>query len=108
MTNALGKQTTYYYTRVNGSQRVFQVEGHQSPNCTAANQQYQFDSRAFIRSSMDWNGNVTEYLRDSKGRELIRREAAGTHLERETRTDWHPVFNLPLLITEPGRETRFD
>lgn len=108
VTNALGKQTTYYYLRVNGVQRVFQVEGHPSPNCAAANQQYQFDSRAFIRSAMDWNGNVTEYLRDSKGRELIRREAVGTHLERETRTDWHPLFNLPLMITEPGRETLFD
>ncbi|MEP4146807.1 MAG: DUF6531 domain-containing protein [Halioglobus sp.] len=108
VTNSLGKRTTYYYTKVNGVQRVFQIEGHPSANCVAANQQYQFDSRAFIRSTTDWKGNVTEYVRDSKGRELIRREAVGSPDERETRTNWHVDFNLPLLLTEPGRETHFD
>ena len=108
VTNSLGKSTTYYYIKVNGIQRVFQVEGHPSPNCVAANQQYQFDSRAFIRSQTDWNGNVTEYVRDSKGRELMRREAVGTPEEREVHTEWHVDFNLPSLLTEPGRETHFN
>jgi YD repeat-containing protein len=74
----------------------------------AANQQYQFDSRAFIRSQTDWNGNVTEYVRDSKGRELMRREAVDTAEEREVHTEWHVDFNLPSLLTEPGRETHFN
>ncbi|MBT7718037.1 MAG: RHS repeat protein, partial [Halieaceae bacterium] len=103
VTNSLGKSTTYYYIKINGVQRVFQVEGHPSPNCVAANQQYQFDSRAFIRSQTDWNGNVTEYVRDSKGRELMRREAVDTAEEREVHTEWHVDFNLPSLLTEPGR-----
>lgn len=108
VTNSLGKSTTYYYIKINGVQRVFQVEGHPSPNCVAANQQYQFDSRAFIRSQTDWNGNVTEYVRDSKGRELMRREAVDTAEEREVHTEWHVDFNLPSLLTEPGRETHFN
>ena len=108
VTNPLGKQTTYYYTRINGVQRVYQVQGHASDNCVAANQQYGFDQLAFIRSATDWNGNVTEYLRDAKGRELIRREGVGTAEEREIRTSWHHQFNLPTVITEPGRETHFD
>ena len=108
VTNALGKSTTYYFTKVNGVQRIFQIEGHPSPNCVAANQQYQFDSRAFIRTATDWKGNVTEYVRDNRGRELIRREAAGSADERETRTIWHADFNLPSLFIEPGRETHFE
>ena len=108
VTNPLGKATTYYYTRINGVQRVFQVQGHASDNCVAANQRYGFDQRAFIRSKTDWNGNVTEYLRDANGRELVRREAVGTPQERETRTTWHPSFNLPSVIAEPGRETRYE
>ncbi|MEH6587500.1 MAG: DUF6531 domain-containing protein [Halioglobus sp.] len=107
-TNALGKQTSYHYTKVNGIQRVFRVEGHPSENCIAANQQYTFDSRAFIRSKTDWNGNVTDYVRDSKGRELVRREAVGTALERTTNTDWHSLFNLPVRIIEQGRETQYN
>jgi len=107
VTNPLGKQATYYYTRVNGVQRVFHVSGHPSANCVAANQSYQFDGNAFIRSKTDWEGNVTEYVRDNKGRELVRTEAPGTQSERTTLTDWHPQFNLPLRIIEPGRETHF-
>ena len=107
VTNPLGKQTTYYYTRVNGVQRVFHIEGHASDNCVAANRRYEYDSRAFVRSRTDWEGNRTEYLRDDRGRELIRREAVGTPVQREIRTDWHSVFNLPTRVTEPGRETLF-
>ncbi len=108
VSNPLGKQTTYYYTRINGVQRAFQVQGHASANCVAANQQYGFDQRAFIRSKTDWKGNLTEYLRDANGRELIRREAVGSPQEREIRTTWHPSFNLPTVIAEPGRETHFE
>ncbi|RLQ20832.1 RHS repeat protein [Seongchinamella sediminis] len=108
VTNPLGKETTYYYTRVNGVQRVFQVQGHASANCVAANQRYGFDQRAFIRSKTDWKGNVTEYLRDANGRELIRREGVGTPQERETRTTWHANFNLPTVIAEPGRTSHYE
>lgn len=108
VTNPLGKATTYYFTRINGVQRVFQVQGHPSANCVAASKQYQFDSRAFIKAKTDWKGNITEYLRDDKGRELTRREAAGTEQEREIHTIWHAYFNLPTLVAEPGRETHFE
>lgn len=108
VTNPLGKSTTYYYTRINGVQRVYRVAGHPSPNCVAANKQYQFDARAFIRAKTDWNGNITEYLRDEKGRQLMRREAVGTSEERVFHTHWHPLFNLPMLVTEPGRETHYE
>jgi YD repeat-containing protein len=107
VTNPLGKQTTYYYTNVNGLQRVFHIAGHASDNCVAANRGYEYDGRAFIRSQTDWEGNRTGFLRDDRGRELVRREAEGTPEQREIHTEWHTRFNLPTRISEPGRETLF-
>jgi len=107
VTNALGKNTTYHYITVNGARKVFHVSGHASANCVAANQSYGFDANAFIASKTDWKGNVTAYQRNDKGEILSRTQAQGTPQERTTVTQWHPDFNLPLKITEPGRETTF-
>lgn len=110
VTNALGKQSTYHYITVNGARKVFYVSGHASDYCVASNQQYTFDANAFIASYTDWNGNLTTFTRDEKGRELSRTEAVGTAQERRVTKQWHPDFNLPEIITEPGRRTvyRYD
>jgi len=107
VTNALGKDTSYHYITVNGARKVFLVRGHASANCVAANQSYGFNSKAFIASKTDWKGSVTAYLRNEKGQELSRTEAQGSPQERTVTTQWHSEFNLPLKITEPGRETIF-
>jgi len=107
VTNALGKDTSYHYITVNGARKVFLVRGHATANCVAANQSYGFTSKAFIASKTDWKGNVTAYLRNNKGQELSRTEAQGSTQERTVTTTWHSQFNLPLKITEPGRETIF-
>ena len=107
VTNALGKRTTYHYVRVNGARKVFYVSGHASENCVAANQRYNFDANAFIASYTDWNGNLTTFTRDNRGRELSRTEAVGTPDERQVITRWHPEFNLPEVIVAPGRSTYY-
>ena len=107
VTNALGKQTTYHYVRVNGVRKVFYVSGHASENCVAANQRYTFDANAFIASYSDWNGNLTTFSRDSKGRETERVEAAGTLQGRQISTRWHKDFNLPEVVIEPLRTTYY-
>ncbi len=106
-TNALGKSRTYYYTRVNGVRKPYYIDGLPSANCAAAFQRIGYNSSGFISSRQDWEGNTTTFTRDSQGRELIRTEAQGTPQERETRTEWHPTFNVPAKITEPGMETTF-
>ena len=107
VTNALGKATTYQYITVNGARKVFRVTGHASANCVGSNQSYGFDANAFIASRTDWEGNVTAYIRNSRGQELSRTEAVGSPQERAMSTVWHPTFNVPLKITEPGRETSY-
>ena len=107
VTNALGKATTYQYVTVNGARKVFRVTGHASANCVGSNQSYGFDANAFIASKTDWEGNVTSYMRNSRGQELSRTEAVGSPQERTISTDWHTAFNVPLKITEPGSETSY-
>lgn len=107
VTNALGKNTTYHYITVNGARKVFHVSGHASANCVAANQSYGFDNNAFVASKTDWKGNVTAFVRNDRGQALGRTEAQGSPQERVTVTQWHPTFNLPLKIIEPGKETDF-
>jgi len=67
-----------------------------------------YDTSGFLASKTDWQGNTTTYIRNAKGQELSRTEAAGTPDERTIITQWHATFNLPTKVTEPGRETTYD
>ncbi len=107
VTNPLGKKTTYHFTTIHGVRKVTQVKGHPSSNCAAANKNYSYDNNGFLASKTDWKGNTTTYVRSNKGQELSRTEAVGTPQERTITTEWHATFNLPVKITEPGRETAF-
>ncbi len=101
LTNALGKQTTYHYSDVNGVKRIASIDGEASANCAAANKGYTYDSNGFVASETDWEGNVTTYTHDSLGRELTRTEAAGTPSARTITIEWHPEFNVPTKIITP-------
>ncbi|MEO0443268.1 MAG: hypothetical protein AAFZ92_05935 [Pseudomonadota bacterium] len=105
LTNALGKRSTYHFTEINGEYKMTEVEGHPSANCAGANQAYTYDDNGFIASLTDWNGNITTYTHNSRGQELSRTEASGTPEARTITTQWHPELNLPIKITELGRET---
>jgi YD repeat-containing protein len=107
VTNPLGKQTTYHFQVYHGVPKVVKVEGHATTNCVGTNRSYSYDTNGFLTSKTDWNGAVTEYTRDPRGRELTRTEAAGTPEARTVTTEWHADFNLPLTITEPGKVTTF-
>ncbi len=107
VTNALGKQTTYRFTQINGVFRVIEIEGHQSVSCAAANKNYTYYPSGLLQSKTDWKGNTTSYQYNSRNLESSRTEALDTTEERTVTTEWHPTFNLRTKITEPGRETIF-
>ncbi len=108
VTNSLGKQTTYHFESINGKKRVTLIEGHQSENCVAANRVKTYDDNGFVASIEDWNGNITRFERDARGREIKRTEAAGTPAERSIITQWHATLNLPVQVTEGGRSTHYE
>lgn len=107
VTNALGKQSTYHFNVIHGVYKITQVEGHPSQGCAGANKFYTYDANGFMLSKTDWNGNITTYSRDAKGRELSRTEASGTAQARTITTVWHSDFRLPTKVTEPGKITDY-
>lgn len=103
VSNALGHETTYHYTLINGAKRITSVDGHATPSgmCVATSKDTSFDSNGFKNEITDREGNVTSYTRDYLGRELTRTEAAGTASERMITTEWHSELNVPVKVTTP-------
>ena len=79
---------------------ITNVEGHQSTNCAAASKAYTYDARGFLESKTDWLGNVTTYVRDTRGLVTLMTEAAGSNVERTISYTYDPVYRLPETITE--------
>jgi RHS repeat-associated protein len=67
-----------------------------------------YDANGNIASKTDFNGNQTTYQYDlTRNLETSRTEAYGTSLSRTITTQWHAIYRLPTLITEPGKTTSF-
>jgi len=103
VTNSLGRQTTYYFTTVQGVRKVTRVEGHPTANCAAANRRYMYTPEGWLASKTDWQGHTTTYEYNARGLVIRRVEAAGTPQERVTTKTWDPDYRLPARITEPER-----
>lgn len=98
VTNPLGKDTTYHLTVVQGVIRVTQVEGHATPSCVGANQNYTYDANGNRDTVTDWKGNVTDLDYDARNLEIQRIEAQGTAEQRTIQTQWHATFRVPTQI----------
>lgn len=68
-----------------------------------------FDANGNVATTTDWNGNITRHTYDlARNLELTRLDAAGTALERQTTTEWHTAFRLPVKVAEPKRLTIYN
>ena len=103
--DALGNVHSYTLTTVFGMVLPTAVTGTPVPN--AGGQAFTYDTKGFLASRTDWNGNVTTYTHDIRGDETSRTEASGTAQARTITTTWHSTFHLPTQITEPNRITTF-
>ncbi|WP_167369241.1 RHS repeat-associated core domain-containing protein [Pseudovibrio denitrificans] len=105
ITNPLGKNTTFKFSRVGSSNfdiQLAEVDGEASTNCVASNSSYTYDSNRYIATTTDEEGRVTTYVRDSKGRPTQITEATGTADERVTTINWHGTYNVPTLVAHPN------
>src|SRR5262249_58607573 len=72
-----------------------------------------YDANGNIASSVDFNGNRTNYSYDlSRNLETQRVEGltstgSTTTVTRTISTQWHATFRLPIQIAEPKRITTF-
>lgn len=108
VTNPLGKETTYYFIKNNGLRRIAEVKGHASANCVASNRLYNYYENGWLLSKTDWEGNITEYIRNSRGLVTKLTEAKDTAQERVTTTSYISNFNLPDVVTVGNLETDYD
>ena len=64
------------------------------------------DSHGNPQQTIDFNGNRTTYVYNTaRNLESSRTEGVDTPQQRTINTQWHPVFRLPVVITESGRTT---
>jgi len=106
VTNALGKETTYNFTTINGKRVPTTIEGHEAGSCIAANQSYTYDDFGNKDTVTDWQGNTTDYDIDHRGLLLKETKASGKENAQIAEYEWHSYLPLPLkkttnhLITE--------
>jgi YD repeat-containing protein len=107
VTDARGAVRTYGLDTQFGVEKPVSVTGDQCTSCGNKASAASYDANGFLSSQTDFNGNVTEIVRDARGLELSRTEAVGTPEERTVTTQWHTDFRLPLLVTQAGKRTAF-
>ena len=107
VTNPLGRSTRYSY-RMNAGfvRQLVSIDGITTPGCAASNTRYEYDANGFRSKSVDAEGRVTAWTRDSLGRPLSVTEGVGTPAARATVMTWAPVKPLLLGEQRPGRSTR--
>jgi RHS repeat-associated protein len=123
ITDALGAERTFTYTRFGDIGKVVSISGSQCPTCQEP-ASTTYDSYGWVSSRTDYNGNLTCYANDPvRGLELVRVEgfasgstcpanlstytpATGT-LQRKITTAWSSTWREPQSITEPNRTTGY-
>lgn len=105
--NPLGQEAIYSFELVQGVPKLSTIDRQASTHCPAAASAYTYDTNGFIETTTDWNGVVTRYQRNSRGLAETATQAEGMPQERVTSTQWHSLYRVPSIITEPGRKTEF-
>ena len=105
VTNALGLQTVYKFTTLQGVPKITEIDRLPSSTTAAATLKITYDSNGYIASQTDWNGNLTTYVNDVHGQPVNITEASGGAQARATAITYHATFHLPLTITTPGLTT---
>lgn len=111
VTNALGKQSTYKFTRVsigtsgtNTSEMKFVgVDGIASTNCPSSATAVTHDANYYPATETDEEGRVTAYVRDALGRPTSITRGSGKAEAVTTTVTYHGTLNVPTQIVEPGR-----
>lgn len=108
VTDPLGAARTYYFSRSNNVIRTTGVSQPGIAGAGGASASLRYDSNGNITQKNDFKGTVTNYQYDlTRNLETSRTEAAGMADARTITTSWHPQFRLPLVVTEPKRQTRY-
>ncbi|MDX1404619.1 MAG: RHS repeat-associated core domain-containing protein [Woeseiaceae bacterium] len=101
-----GSSRTYDFSTQQGQRKVSAITGDACANCADSGvKDRSYDVNGFSATTVDWNGNITNTIRDERGLTTTRTEAVGTSIERTTTMEWHTEFRLPTKITAPRNVT---
>jgi RHS repeat-associated protein len=85
------------FSLIAGAQRVTQITRRACTGCAVLySSTFGYDANGYRNRITDFNGNTTNITYDSRGRQMLRVEAANTAQQRTVETDWHTEFNQPL------------
>ncbi len=106
VTDSLGATNTFTFDIVAFVPKTTAISGGQcGSGCSSQAQAQTYDTNGYIASSTDFEGNVTNFVNNSRGLQTSRTEAVGELEERTITTDWHSTLRLPTKITDNGKET---
>lgn len=79
-----------------------------SNSCSSDTKNREYNLNGDVASRESFSGQTTIYeYNDSYRRRTASTEGSGTPEERVVTASWHPTFNLPVTVTEPGLETSY-
>jgi RHS repeat-associated protein len=115
VTNALGQQTLYKYTILQGVPKLTEVDRYAAVNSTSVAafvlgsvaRTVNYDGNGYVASATDWNGNTTTYVNDAQGRPTTINRAIAAPQVRTSTVTYHPTFHLPVTVVSPGLTTTF-
>jgi len=108
VTNALGLQTIYRFSTLQGVSKLTEIDRVASTTAPAAKQLFTYDANGFLASRTDWNGNLTTYLNNAHGLPTLITEASGSLQARSTVISYDSTWaHLPALIVTAGLKTAF-
>jgi RHS repeat-associated protein len=107
MTNALGQQTLYQFATLQTVPKITEIDRLATATTAASTSTFAYDANGYKASETDWNGNLTTYVNDSRGRPTAITGAVGTPQQRVTTVSYLSNFHLPSQIVTPGLTTDF-
>ncbi|HUN56488.1 MAG TPA: chitobiase/beta-hexosaminidase C-terminal domain-containing protein [Candidatus Binataceae bacterium] len=103
LTNALGQQSIYTFTTLQGIPKLTAVARQATTSTAAASESFSYDSNGYLSSRTDWNGNQTTFVNNLHGLPTSISEAVGTSATRTTSITYDSTWvHLPSLISSDG------
>jgi RHS repeat-associated protein len=105
VTNALGSQTVYKFTTLQGVLKITEADRLATATTPAAVATFTYDSNGYPASHKDWNGNTTARTNDVHGQPVSIVQASGTPQGYTMTVTYHPAFHVPVQVLTPGLTT---
>jgi RHS repeat-associated protein len=106
-TNALGQQMVNKLSVLQTVAKLTEIDRLATSTTAAATRLFTYDTNGYVASQTDWNGNLTNYVNDSRGEPTSVTEAVGTPQQRVTTTTYLSNFHLPSQIVGPLTTANF-